>query len=330
MRFENPAWFWLLLLLPLLAWYWRREKPAGLLFSSISLLPPMQESLNARLARRVPPALRILVLVLLTVALARPVMVAGESVSTVEGIDIMLVNDCSSSMTATDLGPQSRLEYAKEVEKDFVSRRPNDRIGLVVFSGRAFTQSPLTVDHDLLYGLIDRIQPGMIEDGTAIGMALGTAVNRLRDAKAKSRVIILLTDGENNAGVIDPITAARIAATFGIKVYTIGVGSPQGYRFTVRDPNSGQLMTGVFGFNEKLLREIARITTGSDANYFNATSAGELKRVYALIDRLESTEMEVKRYEKKTEIFAVFALAALLVLLLELTLRETVFRRLPA
>lgn len=330
MRFDNPAWFLLLLVLPLLFIRRRKIRPAGIRYPSIEIIPEFREGRMAKLARVIFPLLRFGALALVIAALARPVTVRSEEAETIEGVDIILITDVSSSMTAKDLGEKSRLDYAKEVIKDFIAKRPDDQIGLVVFSGRAFTQAPLTIDHDILLSLVDQMKTGMIEDGTAIGMAIGTAVNRLKDSKAKSKVAILLTDGENNAGVIDPMTAAQIAQMYGIRVYTIGVGSKEGYRFTVRDPSTGQLFTGVYSFNEDLLKDIARTTTGSDGNYFNATSAGRLKEIYDRINRLEKTEIEVKHYEKKTELFVAFAMIAALLLIAEVALAETIFRRIPA
>ncbi|RMH56980.1 MAG: VWA domain-containing protein [Candidatus Hydrogenedentota bacterium] len=329
MTWLAPQYFWLLLLLPFPFLVQRKRREAAVLFSSFRLLPPSIRRRRRRLRHILPPVLRFFVLLLGIVALARPVKIKRNVTETVEGIDIVLVMDVSSSMSARDLGRRTRLETAKEVIKEFIGKRPNDRIGLVVFSGRAFTQAPLTLDHDLVATLVDSLKIGMIEDGTAIGTALGTAVSRLRTSKARSKVVILLTDGDNNAGVLDPLTAAELARQFSVKVYTIGLGSESGYRFTQRDPATGRLFTGLYRFNPRLLRRIAQITTGSEAAYFNATSEEELRQIYDTIDALEKTAIEVKRFEKRDEYFAPFLFAAVLLLTLEIVLTATVFRRVP-
>jgi len=239
-----------------------------------------------------------------------------------EGIDIVIAMDISGSMLARDFDPD-RLEASKNVAAEFIRNRPNDRIGLVVYSGESFTQCPLTTDHDKLINLFDELKNGMIKDGTAIGMGLANAVNRLKDSDAKSKVVILLTDGENNVGSIPPITAAEIAATFGVKVYTIGVGTKGQAPMPVSDMfgrRRYQMMD--VNIDEETLEEIADLTGGS---YFRATDEKSLAQIYAQIDNMEKTIIEETQYEKKYEEFFPLALAALGLLLLEVLLRRTLF-----
>lgn len=234
----------------------------------------------------------------------------------------MMALDISGTMLAEDLRP-NRLEAAKQVASDFVIARPNDQIGLVVFAGESFTQCPLTTDHAVLVNLFKSVEYGMIEDGTAIGLGLANAVNRMKDSETKSKVVILLTDGSNNRGDIDPQTAAEIAKTFGIRVYTVGVGSYGQTRVPVRTPMGMQYMTMDSEFDEGTLRRIAETTGGQ---YFRATDNNSLKQIYEQIDQLEKTKMRVREYAKHTENFAPFLYAALLCLLLEILLRYFVLR----
>ena len=285
----------------------------------------------ARTARQryriVLPVLRVLALLLLIVAFARPRSGTQYVDVKSEGIDIMLVADVSSSMQAEDFKPYNRLYVAKEEMKKFVGRRLNDRIGLVIFARYSFTQCPLTTDYSVLLNFIDMADFGMVEDGTAIGMALANSINRLRDSDAKSKVIILLTDGENNAGEIDPITAANLAATFGVKVYTIGAGKPGNAMYPYQDPIFGKrYVYQPTKIDEKSLREIADRTGGK---YFRARSEKELDDIYTAIDQMEKTEVKSSSHVQYRELFQYFTYGGLLLLVLEAVLAGTVFRKLP-
>jgi Ca-activated chloride channel family protein len=269
--------------------------------------------------------LRLLALVLVIVALARPQTTSeGENVST-EGIDIVLVTDVSGSMLAEDFRP-NRIEAAKAVAADFVDGRPNDRIGLVVFAGESFTQCPITLDHAVVKSLIAEVKSGQIEDGTAIGMGLATAVSRLKDGKSKSRVIILLTDGVNNRGAIDPLTAAGIASTFGIRVYTVGVGTIGMAPYPVQTPLGTQYSNVPVEIDEELLKNIAAQTGGK---YFRATDNDKLRMIYSEIDRLEKTRIEVTQFRRHREDFYAAGFLAGFLLLGEAALSLTLFRKIP-
>ena len=270
----------------------------------------------------VPFVLRVACITLLSVALARPQLTNRWSSESTEGIDIMMALDISGTMQAEDLKP-NRLEAAKQVASDFVIARPNDQIGLVVFAGESFTQCPLTTDHAVLINLFKSVKFGMIEDGTAIGLGLANAVNRMKDSKTKSKVIILLTDGSNNRGEIDPQTAAEIAKTYGIRVYAIGVGSHGQARVPVQTPVGVQYMMMDSEFDESTLQRIASTTGGQ---YFRATDNSSLKSIYEQIDQLEKTKLRVREYAKHTDIFPPFLLAALLCLIAEIILRYFVLR----
>jgi Ca-activated chloride channel family protein len=261
------------------------------------------------------------------VALARPQTGRSKHTTYSEGIDIMLVLDTSGSMQAQDFEPKNRLNVAKEVVKGFIDKRPEDRIGLVVFSADAMTQCPLTLDHALLSKLVDQVDFGMLDDGTAIGVALATACNRLRASKAKSRVIVLLTDGQNNAGMVDPTTAARVAASLGLKVYTVGVGTRGRAPIPVDDPVFGRRLISVeVDIDENTLRKIAEITHGQ---YFRATDTKELLAIYDQIDKLEKTKISSETFVEYTERFAWFIVPAVGLFMLELGLGETVLRETP-
>ena len=270
----------------------------------------------------VPFVLRVAAITLLSIALARPQLTNRWSSESTEGIDIMMALDISGTMQAEDLKP-NRLEAAKQVASDFVIARPNDQIGLVVFAGESFTQCPLTTDHAVLVNLFKSVKFGMIEDGTAIGLGLANAVNRMKDSPTKSKVIILLTDGSNNRGDIDPLTAAEIAKTFGIRVYAIGVGSHGQARVPVQTPMGVQYMMMDSEFDETTLQNIASTTGGQ---YFRATDNNSLKQIYEQIDQLEKTKLRVREYAKHTDTFAPFLMAALLCLLAEILLRYFVLR----
>lgn len=329
--FANPEFFFLLLLIPVIIyWQWKRERHyyAELQIPTIQVFQSIPRSWRQRF-RPLLLVLRLLTLIFLTVALARPQATAkGEQVTT-EGIDIILAYDISGSMLAEDFRP-NRVEAAKKVALDFIDGRPNDRIGLVVFAGESFTQCPLTIDHAVLKNLLKDIKSGMIEDGTAIGMGLATAVSRLKDATAgsevKSKVIILLTDGVNNRGFIDPLTAASIAQSFGIRVYTIGVGTIGTAPYPFQTPFGIQYQNVPVEIDEDLMRKIADLTGGK---YFRATDDKKLKAIYEEIDQLEKTKIEVLKWQKRKEEFYSAAAVGGVFLLIELLLSLTVFRKIP-
>ena len=324
MTFANPGYlFLLLLLIPVIGWYIYelRKADASIQIGDTRILQEQPKSLRVRLLH-LPFILRVAVITLLSLALARPQLTNRWSSESTEGIDIMMALDISGTMLAEDLKP-NRLEAAKQVASDFVLARPNDQIGLVVFAGESFTQCPLTIDHAVLVNLFQSVEYGMIEDGTAIGLGLANAVNRMKDSQTKSKVIILLTDGSNNRGDIDPQTAAEIAKTFGIRVYTVGVGSYGQARVPVQTPIGTQYITMDSEFDETTLQRIAQTTGGQ---YFRATDNSSLKKIYEQIDQLEKTKLRVREYSKHTENFAPFLYAALLCLLGEIVLRYFVLR----
>jgi Ca-activated chloride channel family protein len=269
--------------------------------------------------------LRIIALTLILIVLARPQTTSSRQNTEVEGIDIMLAIDVSTSMLAEDLKP-NRLEAAKDVAATFINGRPNDNIGITVFAGESFTQCPLTVDHTVLLNLFSGIKCGIIEDGTAVGMGIANAVTRLKDSKAKSKVIILLTDGTNNRGDISPLTAAEIAKSFGIRVYTIAVGTNGTAPYPYPTANGIQYLNVPVEIDEKTLTQIAINTNG---NYFRATSNSKLKEVYSEIDKLEKTKFNVTEYSKRYEEYRLFALLAFLCLFMEIVLRNSVLKKIP-
>jgi len=277
-----------------------------------------------------PFLLRIITIIMIILILARPQTTDNWQNSEIEGIDIMLAMDVSTSMLAEDLRP-NRIEAAKEVATEFINGRPNDNIGLTIFAGEAFTQCPLTVDHAVLLNLFNGIkcdiaQKGLIEDGTAIGMGVANAVSRLKDSKAKSKVIILLTDGSNNRGDISPSTAADIAKQFGIRVYTIGVGTNGTAPYPMPTYAGVQYVNVPVEIDEKTLTEIAGAT---DGNYFRATSTDKLKAVYKEIDQLEKTKLNVKEFSTREEEYQIFAIIAFICILLEIILRNTLLKKIP-
>ncbi len=325
--FARPELFYLLFgLIPMIVWYVLRQKKskASIQISSIEALKKTPLTWKHAL-RHAVFILQLAVLTLLVVCLARPQSSDNWQNQTVEGIDIMIALDLSSSMLARDFQP-NRLEAAKSVATKFVAGRQYDRIGLVVFSAESFTQCPLTTDRAVLINLFQDLQSGMIEDGTAIGLGLANAVSRLKDSEAKSRVIILLTDGENNRGEIAPITAAEIAKTFGIRVYTIGIGTIGMAPFPVQTPFGIQMRDMEVKIDEKTLQEIANIT---DGKYFRATNNKTLIEVYKEIDRLERSKIENKEFSKKNEEYRRYAIGALILALLALILQFAVFRHIP-
>ena len=324
MSFANPEYlFLLLILLPIIGWYIYelRKSDASVQVSDTRVLAAQPKSIRIWLLH-VPFVLRIAVITLISIALARPQLTNKWSSQSTEGLDIMMALDISGTMLAEDLRP-NRLEAAKKVASDFVIARPNDQIGLVVFAGESFTQCPLTTDHAVLVNLFKSVEYGMVEDGTAIGLGLANAVNRMKDSETKSKVIILLTDGSNNRGDIDPQTAAEIAKTYGIRVYTIGVGSYGQARVPVQTPIGKQYITMDNEFDETTLRSIAETTGGQ---YFRAKDNTSLKAIYDQIDQMEKTKLRVREFSKHTENFMPFLYAALICLLLELIIRYFVLR----
>lgn len=329
-EFANKYSLLLLVLLVPLAWaYWRWvwKRRRSIRFSDLGTALRVNRRWS-RYQPHIPFALRLLVLVLLIVAMARPRSgVTYEDISS-EGIDIVLTMDVSSSMLAEDLRRGiSRLEVAKKVVADFISRRKHDRIGLVAFAAKAITRCPPTLDYRILDSQIEQLQIGSIEDGTAIGVALASSANRLRNSKAKSRVIVLLTDGMNNRGEIDPLTAARVSEAQGLKVYTIGVGTRGMAPVPVKDAfGRTRYQKMQVEIDEEVLRGIASMTGGK---YYRATDAKELQDIYQQIDTLEKTKIEVREYKRFRELFALFLFSALGVFVLELFLAGTRFRTIP-
>jgi Ca-activated chloride channel family protein len=327
MTFHNPEYLFLLLLLfPVVFWYfWEMHKSdASLQVSSLRILSKFPVSRKIKF-RHIPFILRTLAISSIIVALARPQASNSWRTQNTEGIDIIMALDLSGTMLAEDLKP-NRLEAAKSVASEFILSRPNDNIGLVVFARESFTQCPLTIDHAVLINLFNSVKYGLIDDGTAIGLGLANAVNRIKDSKAKSKVIILLTDGSNNCGDIAPITAAEIAKTFGIRIYTIGVGTTGIVNIPVPTPLGIQYQQMQSEFDAKSLQNIANLTGGQ---YYNATDNSKLRQIYHEIDKLEKTKISVEQYSKKEEQFYAFASLALIFLLMEILLRNTIFRKIP-
>ncbi|MEI9957224.1 MAG: VWA domain-containing protein [Ferruginibacter sp.] len=323
--FGQPWFFALFALLPLLIiWYaFKNNSQQGAIIISDTSAKGLSSWKNT--FRHFPFVLRLLALSCIIVALAKPQTRYELQQTEGEGVDIVLCIDVSGSMTAQDFQP-NRLEAAKNVAEDFVNRRPTDRIGVVIFAGESFTQCPITTDHRVVLSAIDNIHNGLLEDGTAIGNGLGTSVDRLRTSTTKSKVIILLTDGENNGGLIDPKTAKEIAKAFSIKVYTIGVGT-EGYApQPVNTPLGVQMQNQKVSIDEKLLNEIATETGGK---YFRARDNDGLTRIYNEIDKLEKTKVEISSLTRYTEKFFPFVMAALALLLFEVLLRFTVFKKFP-
>ncbi len=332
MEFANKEYLLLLLLLiPYLVWYllYRRKTEPTMRMSDTSIYRLVTRSWKVALMP-LQLWLRVAVFVLLVLALARPQTQNSWKNRTVEGIDIMLAMDVSTSMLAEDLKP-NRMEAAKQVAAEFVTGRPDDNIGLTIFAGEAFTQCPMTTDHASLLNLLQNVrtdiaQRGLIEDGTAIGMGLANAVSRLKDSKAKSKVIILLTDGSNNRGDLSPMTAAEIAKTFGIRVYTIGVGTNKLAPYPMPVAGGVQYVNVPVEIDTKMLSDIAAAT---DGEFYRATNNRELRKIYEEIDKLEKSKMNVKQFSKRYEAYQPYALAALILLLLEMLFRITIFRKLP-
>lgn len=323
--FKNPELLWLLLvLLPMVGFYVFRQAKSRVDFrySNVNNVRGAEATVKSKLVH-VPFVLRMLAAGLLIVVLARPQSTSSWQDVTTEGIDIVMALDISGSMKAEDFKP-NRLEAAKKVAKTFIQSRPSDRLGLVVFAGESFTQCPLTTDHSVILNLFADVKNGMLEDGTAIGMGLATSVKRLKDSEAISKVVILLTDGDNNSGSIAPVTAAEIAKEFGVRVYTIGVGTRGTAPYPQVDPFGRTVYTDMeVKINEELLTEIADMTGG---RYFRATDNASLEDVYKEIDELEKSKIDVTEYRKRKEEFLPFAIAALLLLAFEVLLKQTVLR----
>ncbi|MCI6550972.1 MAG: VWA domain-containing protein [Prevotella sp.] len=332
MEFANKEYFFLLLLLiPYLLWYFfyrKKSEPTIRMSDTYAYLnAPM--SLRMRLIN-IPMFLRCLTFVLVVLIMARPQTRNSWDKRSVEGIDIMLAMDVSTSMLAEDLKP-NRIEAAKDVAAEFIASRPNDNIGLTIFAGESFTQCPMTTDHSSLLNLLQNVRTdiaarGLISDGTAVGMGLANAISRLKDSKAKSKVVILLTDGSNNMGDISPMTSAQIAKSLGIRVYTIGVGTNKVAPYPMPVAGGVQYVNMPVEIDTKTLSDIAATTQG---NFYRATNNRELKQIYHDIDKLEKTKMNVKTFSKRYEAYQPFAFLAVFSLLLEILLRSTVFRRIP-
>jgi Ca-activated chloride channel family protein len=327
LEFAYPGFLFLLALIPLLAaWHWLRlgKNTPTLQVSGTEAFESSRRTIRQYLYHGMT-VLRLVALALLIVALARPQSTLKQQNVSIEGIDIVLSLDISSSMLAQDLKPD-RLEAAKSVSHEFFTGRPNDRIGLVVFSGEAFTQCPLTTDHTIMENMLDDIKSGLIQDGTAIGDGLAIAINRLKESQAISKVIILLTDGVNNAGSIDPLSAAEIAKIYGIRIYTIGVGTHGYAPYPVQTPFGMQYQNMEVQIDETLLQKVAGMT---DGKYFRATDNSSLEEVYKEIDLLEKSKIDVTEFRKKQEEFLPWAAFAFLLLFLEIFSRLTLFRSLP-
>ncbi len=325
--FKHPQFFWLLLILPLMAAYYWRVKRFTLPVINISSTDAFRnypKSWKQKLVN-LPLVFRFITITLLIVSLARPQSSSSSSNVTTEGISIVVALDISTSMLAEDFRP-NRIEAAKKVALDFIDGRPNDLIGLVIFSGESFTQCPITSDHSVLRNLMKDIKPGMLEDGTAIGEGLATAVTRVKDAKTKSKVIVLITDGVNNAGSIPPATAGEIAKTFGIRVYSIGVGTKGMAPYPFKTPFGVQYQNMEVQIDEDLLTQVAGNTEGK---YFRATNNKALEGVFKEIDRMEKSKIEVTEFNRHTEEYLPFVLIALSFFVSELILRYTVLKSLP-
>jgi Ca-activated chloride channel family protein len=333
-RFEHPLFLFALALIPLLYRFGYSDRPRRAAAVSYSDLEPLRGRLKIRRGyRRYLFGLRTAALVILVVALARPQLERGFETVKSEGIDIMLGLDISGTMRAEDFRPDDRITVAKQVIADFVSRNLNDRIGVVAFAGRSFTRCPLTLDHEVLRSLVETIDVGMIEDGTAIGMALANCVARLERSDAKSKIIILLTDGINNRGEIDPMTGASLAKAAGIRVYAIGVGREGGARVPIVTPDGRKVYArnsdGSYYLaepDEPTLRQIAALT---DGRYYRATDEKALDEIYTRILEMEKSTFEVKHFKQKKELAGMILPFGIVAILLEVVMASTVWRRIP-
>ena len=325
--FAYPFVLWLLLFVPGLGyWYWKKRDSSSpnFTYSSLQIFGRVPKTLKEKIAH-LPAWLKIAALTFFIIAAARPQSFSSGENFYAEGIDIAMVLDISGSMLAEDFKP-NRVEAAKKVIDDFITGRTNDKIGLVIFSGESFTQCPLTIDYSVLRNLLKEIKTGMIEDGTAIGNAIANGVNRLKDSKAKSKVMILLTDGVNNRGEIDPLTAAQIAQKFGIRIYTVGVGTIGEAPYPFQTPFGIRYQMIPVEIDENILKQISGITGGK---YFRATDNRKLVQIYEEIDRLEKTRVEVTSYRNAKELFYDWAFIGLFLLIADIGLSKTYLRRLP-
>lgn len=327
-EFQHPWFLILLILIPIMVWwqYWGKSKKSSkVAFPHVGSIEGIKNFKS--LLYTYAPLLRYLALASLILALARPVLVLKEEEVKAEGIDILLVMDLSSSMLARDFDPD-RLTVSKNMAQDFIDKRPYDRFGLVVFAGESFTQSPLTTDHRIVKDFLGTLESGMLEDGTAIGMGLASAVNRLKESEVESKVVILLTDGVNNAGYIKPMTAAEIANELNVKVYTIGVGTMGKAVSPISRRSDGVYVFGLsrVEIDEELLTEISELTGG---RYFRATDEISLERIYDEIDRLEKTEIEVSVFKRYSEEYRRFLLWTFIFLGIEWFLKSFIIRSLP-
>ena len=329
MRFADPIYLLFLLIIPLLVFYhFKRFKKPTIKYPELESIKLSFNQQKTKIKEWLPVILRLVVLSFIIFALARPQSgQKGEEILT-KGVDIILCLDTSTSMRAEDFKPNNRFYVAKKSAEEFVKGRKHDRIGVVVFSALAFTQCPLTLDYGALIDFLDKTEIGMTQtDGTAIGSAIVTSLNRLRESNAKSKIIILLTDGRNNTGEIDPITAAKTASAIDVKIYTIGAGVPGGALYPVDDPIFGRRYVKIQDdLDEATLSEIAHITEGA---YFRATSPEGLKNIFKQIDKMEKTEIKSKEFTEYTELYLYFLFPALLLFLAELFLKNTVLRRIP-
>ena len=330
-NFAHPYFLLLLLLLPFLAWLRSRQiKEAAFLYSSVTLLRGVA-NLKRSSARAFLIRLRWLILVLCILAMARPRLSVGKTSVKASGIDIVVALDLSMSMAAMDFEKDgervNRLDIAKDVLESFVKKRTNDRLGLVAFAGRAYIAAPLTLDHDFFQLNLDRLQLGIVEDGTAIGSSLTAALNRLRDVESKSRIVILMTDGQNNSGKVPPLTAAEAAEALRVKIYTIGVGTKGMAPYPQKGPfgrtNFVQMKVNI---DEETLKGIADKTGGK---YYRADNSESFRQIYEEIDSLEKTEVEMQQYTKHEVLAAWFLLPGLILLILEMILNNTIWRKLP-
>ena len=329
-QFLNPYWFWLFIIIPILIIYEvfiKSKKRPSLLYSDISILKSFDKG-NTKLLYYFRYFFRFLTFVILILALARPTIPERFTKIKGKGVEIILAIDVSTSMRAIDFQPNNRLYVAKEEAKDFISMRPNDRIGLVIFGGESYTQCPLTVDHNILIEFLDQIKTGMVEDGTAIGMGIATSINRLRNSKAKSKVIILLTDGRNNSGEIDPVTAANLAKELDIRVYPIGVGKEGYSKIPIDHPIYGrQYVSQKLDIDIETLNKIAEISGTKKSK--RAQNKEQLKSIMMEIDKLEKTEISEKVHYRYYDLFYYFIYLALALLIIELLYSKMLFKRLP-
>ena len=327
MFFANIEYLFLaILLIPYIVWYIMKQKKseATIQISDAQVYAHTPKSYKNYLLH-LPFILRNFALIMLIIVLARPQTSDSWQNTEIEGIDIMLAMDISTSMLAEDLKP-NRLEAAKDVAAEFIAGRPNDNIGISLFAGESFTQCPLTVDHTVLLNLLKDMKCGLIEDGTALGMGIANATTRLKNSKAKSKVIILLTDGVNNKGDISPLTAAEIAKSFGIRIYTIGLGTNGMAPYPYPMGGTTHYVNVPVEIDENTLNQIAIST---DGNYFRATSNSKLKEVYKEIDKLEKTKLNVKEFSKRQEEYRLFAWISFFCILIEILLRNTILKKIP-